>query len=226
MYVHPYKCFLNKHGSKAHLMLSSPWFHQTSSAVSLWTDLAIKKGGTINTPPDHFLHLLWLQLLSQPTWLHVRHKLQVTKVTPYLVRTIFSLPLLSGGVDLPSVISPGPQPQPTLTRLRRAAKRILIHSSSALPGRVRCCWSSGWVQESFFYPFISAWMKDAAVNPSDLSWHTVALKHKIKGCVCIFIFFWVSFHVGALIFRGENKRRTLVCHSLNSFEQQLIEQLK
>lgn len=44
---------------------------------------------------------------------------------------------------------PTPQPQPTLTRLQRAAERILIHSSSALSRHVRCCWSSGWVQEGF-----------------------------------------------------------------------------
>lgn len=44
---------------------------------------------------------------------------------------------------------PTPQPQPTLTRLQRAAERNLIHSSSALPRHVRCCWTSGWLRESF-----------------------------------------------------------------------------
>lgn len=119
-------------------------------------DYQLKKGGTINSPPDRFLHLLWLHLLSQPTWLHVRHEPQVTKVTPHLVRTIFSLSLLSSGTDLPSLISPGPQPQPTLTRLWRAVRCILIHSSSALPRRVRCCWSSGWVQDGFVCLFLDS----------------------------------------------------------------------
>lgn len=88
----------------------------------------------------------------QPTRFNVKHKPWVATVTLHLVWTIFSLPPFPSGDDLPtSLWSASPQPQPTLTGLRKAAKHILIHSSSALlwPGFLRCCWSSPGVQEGF-----------------------------------------------------------------------------
>lgn len=83
--------------------------HPPSSCELTWRrGLPIKKGDAVNIPQDPFSHLLWLQLFSPRMWLRVRHEPRVTKVTPHLVRTIFSLPFLSGSIDLPSLISANP----------------------------------------------------------------------------------------------------------------------
>lgn len=65
--VQPFTEFARRPGIFS-TVLSSPWFHQPSASFLVnclgGRDYQLKKGGTINGPPDHLLHLLWLHLLS------------------------------------------------------------------------------------------------------------------------------------------------------------------